>query len=214
MTYSDQSISTFLSELGSNAPAPGGGSAAALVGATAAALCEMACRLTLGKEAFRESWPALQDSLSRAQALETRLRILVDDDAQAYLAVVAARAKPRDSAGQKSQRKEAIQEAVLRAASVPLETLEALRGCVRLAELLVEKGNPSCLTDVGTAGALVGAGAAAAAYNVRVNLPAIADESRRAGFAARADEALTEIENAAARIAAQVENSLGGRNTK
>jgi formiminotetrahydrofolate cyclodeaminase len=75
-------------------------------------------------------------------------------------------------------------------------------------ELLVEKGNPSCVTDVGTAGALVRAGAAAAAYNVRVNLSAIADESRRAGFAARADEALTEIKDAADRIATKTETML------
>jgi len=207
----EQTVGAFLTELGSASPAPGGGSAAALAGAAAAALCEMACRLTLGRDAFREAWPAIEDSLARAQELEKRLGELVDEDAQAYLEVVSARAMPRESAEQKSVRKAAVQAAVLRAASVPLETLEALRGCARLGALLTGKANPSCITDVGTAGALVRAGAAAAAYNVRINLPAVADEARRAQLATRADEILAEIEEAAASIARYVEDSLGKR---
>jgi formiminotetrahydrofolate cyclodeaminase len=214
VAYEDLTLSEFLSELGSASPAPGGGSAAALAGACAAALCEMVCRLTLGKEAFRDAWPAVEEAFEHARELVRRLLSLVDDDAQAYLAVVAARAMPRETPDQKAQRKAAVKEAVVRAASVPLETLDALQSCARLAELLTARGNPSCITDVGTAGALVRAGGASAAYNVRVNLPSIGDESLRERLAGRAAEALTEIEEAAARIARYVENSLAERRTK
>lgn len=204
-----RSLESFLDELGSASPAPGGGSAAALAGAVAAALCAMVCRLTIGREPYHESWPEAEKALAESQKLEGRFQSLVDEDAHAYLAVVAARALPRETPAQKEARKAAVHEAVARAAAAPLATLEGLRDCIRIVSLLAEKGNASCRTDAGSAGALCRAGALAASYNVRVNLSSIVDLSLRAILSARARVALAEIQAAADRIARLLEDFLG-----
>jgi len=209
MKLADRTLESFLDELGSASPAPGGGSAAALAGAAAAALCAMVCRLTIGREAYREAWPEAETALAESQKLEARFRGLVDEDAEAYLAVVAARALPRETPAQKETRKAAIQRAVVHAAEAPLATLDALRKCVGIVVLVAEKGNTSCRTDAGSAGALCRAGALAASYNVRVNLPSIADRSLRASLSARAREALAGVQAAADRIAHLLEDTLG-----
>jgi methenyltetrahydrofolate cyclohydrolase len=203
------SIDEFLAELGADSPAPGGGSAAALAGAAAAALCAMVCRLTLARESYRDSWPAMRDTLAEAERLAARLRDLIQEDADAYLSVVAARTLPRGTPEEKAARAAAVQAATVRSAEVPLETLDRLGACARIVELAVSKGNPSCITDAGTAGALVRAGGASAAYNVRVNLPSITDEELKGTIEARTRETLAEINAAAERIAREVENRLG-----
>ena len=212
MKLVDRSLESFLSELGSASPAPGGGSAAALAGAAAAALCAMGCRLTLGRDPYREAWPAVEKALDESQRLEARFRGLIDQDADAYLSVAAARALPRGTAAQKEAREAAIQAAAVRAAEAPMETLESLRACVGIAGLLVEKGNTNCRTDAGCAGALCRAGALAAAYNVRVNLPSIG-KTLRDSLLARAGEALAEVQTAADRVAQRLEEHLGERST-
>lgn len=211
MKLAERTVESFLSELGSAAPAPGGGSAAALAGAAAASLCAMVCRLTLAREALREAWPEMTPALERAERAQARLLALVDADSEAYLAVAAARAEPRDTPEQKEARGAAIQQATIRAASVPLETLETIREVARIAELLLEKGNPSCATDAGSAGALCRAGAEAADYNVRVNLPSIKDKALRGALAGRAREALADVAGAADRIAKRTDEHLEER---
>ena len=214
MKLTELSLDAFLAELGAVSPAPGGGSAAALAGAAAAALCAMVCRLTLARDSCRDSWPTLQDALREAESVGVRLRDLISEDADAYLALVAARALPRGTPEEKAARTAAVQAATVRSASVPLETLDGLRACARLVELAASKGSASCITDAGTAGALVRAGAVAAAYNVRINLPSVTDASLRGTFDARTREALAVIEAAADRIATEVENRLDERSAQ
>ena len=76
------------------------------------------------------------------------------------------------------------------------------------------RGAPGCITDAGTAGALVRAGATAAAYNVRINLPSVTDESLRSTLDARTREALADIGAAADRIAREVEYRLDERSAQ
>ncbi len=211
MKLTERTVESFLSELASSAPAPGGGSAAALAGATAASLCAMVCRLTLARETCRDAWPEMTPALEQAEKGQAHLTALVDDDSEAYLAVARARAMPKETAAQKEARSAAIQQATVRAASVPLETLEAIRGVARVAELLLQRGNPSCVTDAASAGALCRAGAEAADYNVRINLPSIKDEALRGSLSGRSKEALDDIRAAASRIAKQTDTHLEER---
>ena len=208
MKLIDRTLVGFLEELGSATPAPGGGSAAALAGATAAALCAMVARLTLGREACRGAWPAAEQALADAHRLEDRLRGLVDEDAAAYAAVVEARALPRGTDGEKAARRREVQAATLRAADVPLQTLETLRECATTAQILVTEGSPGCITDVGTAGALCRAGALAAAYNVRINLSSLSDPAARDRTESRTRAALADVESAAERIGRAVDSRL------
>src|SRR5262245_38732775 len=103
------SIQEFSRVLGSDAPAPGGGSVAALSGALAADLVAMVCRLSIGKpdhEPFRKE---LENTLDRAQTLSESLLERVDRDTQAFNGVMAAFKLPKDTDANKRKRAEAIQ---------------------------------------------------------------------------------------------------------
>jgi len=208
MTLANLDVKAFLEELASGSPAPGGGSAAALAGAVAAALCGMVARLTLGKEKLRDSWPAMEATAVAAARLRARFIGLVDEDAEAYLAMVAARKLPKATEEERSARGRALSCAALRAARVPLETLLLAGQAAGLAEGVLERGNPSCLTDAGTALQALRLAAEAAAYNVKINLPGIADEAERARLSRETDAALRSVRAECERRVGEVERRL------
>lgn len=211
MKLSEMTIDGFLAELGSDSPAPGGGSVAALAGAIAASLCEMVSGLTLGRETYKDAWAVMQETHARAGRLGARLRELIDDDAQAFNSVMAARKLPHATEEQKAERERAIQEGTVRSARVPLETLETLALLADLAALSAEKGNPGCLTDAGSAAQMIRAGAVAAAWNVRVNLPAVRDAKLREELGSDAARFLDGIKKTVERVDAIVEKRLNER---
>ncbi len=213
MSLVQMSVGDLLAELGSDSPAPGGGSAAALVGAVSAALCSMVCRLTVGKEKYRDSWPVLEAARGEAARLGVLLARLVDEDAEAWRAVLAARALPKASETERQARLARMEAATIRSAQAPLETLSALCECAHVVELLLQHGNPSCLTDAGSAGSLAGAAAQAAAWNVRINLRGIHDQSIVSSLASRTASRLTDARQTAARIEAEVDRRLAERGT-
>src|SRR5207245_339363 len=124
----------WLEELASSAPAPGGGSAAALTGAMAGALVAMVARLTVGRKAYAGVESRAREILAEAEALRAQLQRLVDDDAAAYGKVSQAYKLPKDAPG----RTRAIDEALVGAAQTPLAMA---RGAVRLAALAREIGD-------------------------------------------------------------------------
>ena len=158
-----------------------------------------------------EVWGDMQEVRAESERLGARLRQLVDEDADAFRSVMAARRLPKASDAEKSAREGAIQDATLRAARVPLETLESLARLSALASAATRKGNPGCLTDAGSAAQLIRAGAVAASYNVRVNLPSLADTAIREQLTAETSHALTEVLAAVESIEKAVESGLGDR---
>ncbi|MDR3321460.1 MAG: cyclodeaminase/cyclohydrolase family protein [Synergistaceae bacterium] len=184
MAFFDERITEFLTELASEMPAPGGGSAAALGGALSAALVSMVANLTVGKEKYKDNWAAMEAVRDKSERLRSEFAALADDDTESFNAFMAAMKMPKDTDEKKASRKRAMEEASKGATEVPLRTLES---CVKLAELAAEAvkfGNPNAASDAGSAALLAEAAGRAAAYNVRINLPGISDEA----FAARARE--------------------------
>jgi len=208
MKFAQMSFDAFIQELASESPAPGGGSAAAMAGAMAAALCAMVSRLTVGKEKYREAWAGMEEVKREADALAPRLLGLADEDTAAFRAVMSARRLPRGTDAERAARERAIREAVLKSAEVPLETLKSARSIARLAAAAAERGNPNCITDAGTAAQMARAAAMAAAYNVRVNLPGVADSGLRARIASETSDALEEVRQAVERLERAVESRL------
>ena len=202
------SVESFLRELSSASAAPGGGSVAALSGALAAALCEMVAGLTVGKEKYRSSWKDVEKAGHESAALQSRLRELVDEDTRAFLAFVEARRLPRGTACERRARERSLQEAILQSAKVPLSTLCALRELSAIAGRVTEIGNPSCVTDAGSAAQMIRAGAVCAAWNVRVNLPLVRDTVAREELSARTAKMLHEVMDETQRIEGIVEDRL------
>ena len=125
-------IQPFLNELASDAPAPGGGSAGAAVGAMGAALVSMVCNLTIGKEKFVAVEPEMKEVLAKSEALRAELTQFITDDTEAFNMVMAAFRRPKETDTEKAARREAIQAATKQATLVPLATA---RACARVVEL-------------------------------------------------------------------------------
>lgn len=170
-------LSEFLEELAKDSPSPGGGSASALAGALGAALAAMVANLTLGKEKYRNVEDELKEISGKAASLKDRMMALVDEDSQAFDALLAAFRLPKDSAEAKERRGVGIQRATRQATEAPLEVAKHAIDIIKLAEVVIQKGNINAVTDGGVAALMGEAAFRGAVYNVKINLPGIADEA-------------------------------------
>lgn len=105
MKLSEQTVAGFTGLLASDAPAPGGGSVAALEGAFGAALTAMVCALTAGREKYAAHQALIADVQKRAEALRPRLLEVMDRDTEAFLTVSAAFALPKGTEEEKAARR-------------------------------------------------------------------------------------------------------------
>lgn len=202
MKLTELSVRDFIAELGAGTPTPGGGSVAALCGALGSALAAMVAGLTLGKEPYRDRWATMEEVRQAADELGRHFLDLVQKDTDAYQGVLASLRLPKASNEEKASRQTALQDALKRAASVPLESLRASERLAHLAQASVEKGNPSALTDAGAALHLARAAAGIAAANVKVNVADIVDDRF-------VNECMREVEERLRRVAALVEAGNG-----
>jgi formiminotetrahydrofolate cyclodeaminase len=167
VSLTETKIGAFCEQLASRKPTPGGGSAAALAGALAAALGQMVANYTLGKKKYAEVQPRVKEIAERLGRARAMLERLIDEDASAYGVLNEAFALDKSD----PQRAAAVEQAARFAGSVPLETA-ALCGSVHAdAKVLGEIGNRLLRSDADAAAALAEAGLRAAAANVRANLP-------------------------------------------
>jgi glutamate formiminotransferase / formiminotetrahydrofolate cyclodeaminase len=191
----------FLENLAAGTATPGGGAAAAYAGAMAAALVGMTGRLTLGKKKYAEVEAEMQSVVERADKLRAGLTAAVQEDAAAFEAVMEAYKLPKESEEQQTTRAEAVEQAYVHAADVPLRVARDAVATLALAALVAEKGNVNALSDAGSAAYLARAALTGAALNVRANAKEIKDSEMSAawlkelsGLEARANEALAAIE--------------------
>lgn len=188
-----ESLSGFIGAVASPAPAPGGGSVAALIGALGAALAQMVAGLTIGKKKYATVDADMREAAVRAAALGNTLSALVARDAAAYNVVSAAYKLPGDTDNQKAARTRQIDDALLYATEVPLETARACADVAELALLVAEKGNTNAASDAGVAALAAEAGCVGAAFNVRININSMSD---RENAATLGDEARAHVERA------------------
>ena len=168
-------VGAFLAALASEAPTPGGGTAAAVSGAVGAALAEMVAALTLGKEKFADAHAAVRPIAEAASAARRELLELAREDALAFDAVVAARRLPKETDEEREARATAVALSNRAATEVPMRTARAAARLLAALPELVAKGNPNAASDAGTAALLLEASAEGALLNVGINLPGIKD---------------------------------------
>lgn len=177
MEYSKMTVRDFIRELESSSATPGGGSAAALCGAMAGALCAMAASVTLGREAYRDAWTEMESIAREARSCTAVLLDLVDEDPRVYGSVIEAARMPKTTEEEREIRKTCMQKALKAACQAPLETTRAVAKIARLMETLLFKGNPNALADLGAAAELLSSASKAAAYSLEANLKRIEDAS-------------------------------------
>lgn len=205
------SLEEFAARLAAPAPTPGGGSAAALAGALSAALLAMVCDLTVGKKRYREHEEALRAIRERAEGLRKDLLVLVDRDAQAYDAVMAALRLPAGSEAEKGARAAALSRANIFATETPMATADACAALIGLAVEVAHRGNANAVSDAGTAALLAYAGLRSGVMNVRINLKGIGDEERVARIRDRVRRLEVEAERRREEALAAVAIRIGGR---
>lgn len=187
-------LTAYLEKTASGEPVPGGGSAAALNGALAAALIEMVANLTIGRKGFAAVEPEMRAAAARAAAARAELAEAIDRDAAAYGAVLQAFRMPKGDEAERAARAAAVQAAFRQAAEVPLAVGRRALELLALGEAVIDRGNPNAASD-GAAGVLAARMAVrAAVYNVRINLAGIADPQLVAALRAEADRLEAEAE--------------------
>ncbi|NLG65721.1 MAG: cyclodeaminase/cyclohydrolase family protein [Actinobacteria bacterium] len=175
VVYCRAPLQTYLDDVASGKPAPGGGSVSACVGALGAALLSMFGNLTVGKEKFAAVDGQMRGVLASVGDLRSRLEKLLQDDTVAYNGVITAYGLPQDTQEQRAARKRAVQQGLIAAADVPLSICRVAVEVCRLARSAVEIGNPAVVTDAGISAILGEAAVQGGALNVRINLGSIED---------------------------------------
>ena len=142
-------IEKFLDALAGQSATPGGGSAAAIIGAMGAALVAMVCNLTIGKKKYAEVEDEMQSLLAKAEELRHRLTGMIEDDVKAFDAVMEAYGMAKETDAEKAARSGAIQAALKLATEVPLRCCHAAREVIDLAAATSAKGNLNVISDAG-----------------------------------------------------------------
>ncbi len=163
MNFSKTSLQNYLKLLGSSAPAPGGGSGAALVSATGVALAEMVAAINEKKP---KAVGGRQNS-KELKKIKNKLLSLVTKDAQVFEKIKKAFAKDRNSVE--------YQKALKMGAESPLEICEWCLKAAKLAVLEKERTSKWLISDLKESLILLEAGYRSARLNVEINLNAVTD---------------------------------------
>ena len=181
-----QTIDAWLDELASSAPAPGGGAAAALSASMGASLICMVCSLTIGKPKYAAFDEQLTAVLGEAQQVRLAALGLVDEDARAFTAVMAAYKLPRADDAERATRTAAIQQALAAAAEVSLRIAELGQRVIELAGEITAGANANVVSDVAVAASAGRAALQSALVTVDVNLASMTDERALTAISLRA----------------------------
>ncbi len=204
----DMELFRFIDTLSSDAPAPGGGSVAALSGALSAALSSMVANLTYGRKEYRRCNTVMEQLSVQAQTLIKQYLDLIDQDTAAFNGYMTARKLPKKSDEEKKVREASMENAAKHMTEIPLETLRLTQELITLSETAAKKGNVNAISDAGV-GAIQAEAAAVGAYlNIKINLPQIKDQSFKQKVLKEADEILHDVRTAAKRVVRYVIRKL------
>lgn len=208
MKLTELKINEYIELLGSDAPAPGGGSAAALSAAQGAALTNMVTALTVGKAKYAEFNDLNEDVKVKSQKLQEQFVQFIDKDTEAFNEVSAVFAMPKATDEDKAARKEAMQVALKGAAKVPYEVMEACAEMIKLTASLVGKSNTNAASDLVVAALNLKSAIQGAYLNVLINLSGIKDEAFNNEYKEKANKLLSEVLPIADKVYADITVTL------
>ena len=198
---------TFIDELASAAPTPGGGGAASYVGAVASALASMVGNLTVGKKTYAAVEDDVRARLDALEHLRDKLLALIESDAQAFEPLAASYRMPKATPEEAAAKQAALQLALGPACDVPL----IMRTCAEVidhADFLARNGSKLAVSDAGAAAVLARAAVVAASMNVYINAASMDDEARADRYRAEADRLIAEANERADGILAYTMDAI------
>ena len=200
-------IDQFLDRLASSAPTPGGGSAAAVMGAMGAALTSMVCNVTIGKKGLEGVEAPMLAVRAESARLQVRLTEMMAEDITAFDGLMAAYKLPKATEEDKARRSAAIESSLRRATEVPLACARACAAVIALTQRAADLGYKGVVSDAGVGVLAAFAAPRSAALNVYINAPMLRDRIF-------ADQSMAEIDRLVASAAADSETvytSVRGR---
>ncbi len=175
--FAKQQIESFVQDLNSAKPMPGGGSAAAVCGAMAAALAGMSAHMTLGKKKYAAVEGKMQEIIAETGTLQAEMLDMAQEDADMYSLVLQAYKLPNITVEEMEVRRQAIEEAGKTAVAASLKVTGVCVRIMKLAYTTVTEGNRMMVTDGSASALLARACQQVAAYNVRINLGGVNDQA-------------------------------------
>lgn len=176
MKLSEMQTKEFIRILASDAPAPGGGSAAALAGAQGCGLGAMVCSLTIGKAKYAEYEEINKAAQQKLNALKDKFLQAMDDDTETFGVMTKVFAMPKNTDEEKAARREAMQEALKICTKIPMEMLGYSLEALQTVKTIVGKSNQSASSDIGVAAVSLSAAVRGAWLNVLINIGGIKDQ--------------------------------------
>lgn len=209
MSFQEQSIETFLQELSSKAPVPGGGGASAIVGALACTLAHMVGSLTVGKPKYASVESEMNELLTRSEALKNRFLVLMDEDAAAFEPLAQAYRLPKSTPAEQEEKARVMEAALKNAVQPPLAIMEACAEAFSLIALCAEKGSAIAVSDAGVAASFCRAALEGASLNVFINTKSMQDRAFAESVNSRARQLLAQYCAAADELVRSVTAGLG-----
>ena len=204
----DLTVDEFADETSRESPAPGGGTISAYMGALGAALGIMVANLSSHKPGWDERCGEFSEWADKGQRLMAELLHLVDEDTEAFHAIMNAFGLPKTTPEEKAIRSKAIQDATLYAAQVPLRTMKVSYQVFEVCKAMAEMGNPNSVSDTGV-GALAARGAVlGAGLNVKINAKSLTDRETAERLIGEADTLITKAKEIETEIWNIVESKI------
>jgi methenyltetrahydrofolate cyclohydrolase len=196
-SFRNLTLGQFVQRLASAEPVPGGGSAAAVAASLGAGLLTMVVSLSIGREKFAEHADTLEAAAATGRELADRFLTLADQDAAAFATYAAALRRPRETEAERDERTRAIAAAARTATEIPAACVEACLDLAFAIESIAGRSNPNASSDLVVGALLADAAAQAAAANVMINLPSVADQIWAGETTARVVEVLAAVDGLA-----------------
>ena len=204
MKLAEMTVTQFANVLASDAPAPGGGSTAALAGALGAALTAMVCELTVGKKQFAEIREDILAVQAKASELQNAFLDVMDRDTDAFLVVSNAFAMPKATDEEKAARSAAIQKGLEGCTAPPFEMIELAAQTIELIESLLGRFNTASASDLGVGALSLRTAVQGAWLNVLINIGSLKNKELAEDYRAKGTALVERVVAAADRVYAQV----------
>lgn len=208
MELSELTVRSFANLLGSDAPAPGGGSAAALAGSLGAALSAMVSALTLGRKKYLDYQELAQEGFDRATAMKNAFLEAMEKDTEVFNGFSTAMGMPKETPEEKALRSAAMQAALKLCIESPLRMMEISYEAMKLTQELLGKTNANALSDLGVAALMLGTAVQGAWLNVLINLGSLKDEAAAAAYRTKGEELLHDTLTLSRVVYEKVEHSF------
>ena len=198
MKLVDLNVTSFIEEVDSKSPAPGGGSVSALMSSMGVALARMVGHLTVDKKKFLALDTAIQfefkDIISSFIVIKDALMDLIDRDTEAFNVIMKAYQMPKTTEDEVRLRNEKIQEGTAQAIMVPLKVATLSLSALHQFELILRYQNQNTLSDLGVAVLALSSGGLGACLNIMINLPGLTDTIAKKQYQLQAEELIEDIQ--------------------